>query len=104
MSLTKVVIEKNKVKEAGREKIAQKHVTVFYGSKAVGSIIGAWQSTVLMEFYGNRGIFYFSSFLPLAVMIYCSFFYEEYRYEGMFPVSKMRMKVEKNHSLNYILS
>jgi uncharacterized membrane protein AbrB (regulator of aidB expression) len=57
-------------------------VTLFFGSKAIGSIIGAWQSTILMEFYGNRGIFLFSSILPLAIMIYCSFFYEEYREEG----------------------
>lgn len=61
-----------------RQFIAQKHVTWFFGTKAVGSILGAWQSTVLMEFYGNRGIFLFSSVLPLAIMVYCSFFYDEY--------------------------
>ena len=31
-----------------------------------------------MEFYGNRGIFLFSSILPLAIMVFCSFFYDEY--------------------------
>ena len=62
--------------------MAQRHATLFFGSKAVGSIVGAWQSTALMEFYGNRGIFYFSSFLPLVVMIFCSFFYDEFVFAG----------------------
>lgn len=31
-----------------------------------------------MEFYGNRGIFLFSSILPLVIMVFCSFFYDEY--------------------------
>jgi BT1 family len=61
-----------------RQSVAQKYVTYFFGTKALGSIIGAWQSTVLMEFYGNRGIFLFSSILPLAIMVFCSFFYDEY--------------------------
>ena len=57
-------------------------MSLFFGAKAIGSIIGAWQSTILMKFYGNRGIFLFSSILPLAIMVYCSFFYEEYREPG----------------------
>lgn len=61
-----------------RQSVAQKYVTWFFGTKALGSIIGAWQSTVLMEFYGNRGIFLFSSILPLVIMVFCSFFYDEY--------------------------
>lgn len=31
-----------------------------------------------MEFYGNRGVFLFSSVLPLVIMIYTSFIFEEY--------------------------
>lgn len=80
--LTKQVIIRDNTPEAERSSLAQKHVTLFFGAKAVGSIIGAWQSTVLMEFYGNRGIFLFSSVLPLVIMIYCSFFYDEYQEEG----------------------
>lgn len=53
-------------------------MSLFFGAKAFGSVIAAWQSTSLMEFYGNRGIFLFSSVLPLVIMIYTSFIFEEY--------------------------
>lgn len=57
-------------------------MSIFFGAKALGSIIASSQSTWLMEYYGNRGIFLFSSTFPLLIMLYCSFFYEEYRDES----------------------
>jgi len=60
-----------------RQQMAQYHLSIYSASKALGSLISCWYSTVLMEYYGNRGIFIFASIIPLCIMVVCVLFFDE---------------------------
>jgi predicted MFS family arabinose efflux permease len=63
--------------EKQKQRMAQYHVSLYSAFKAIGSMIGSFYSTQLMQSYGNRGVFIFAAILPLAVMACSAFALDE---------------------------